>query len=338
MSEEQARTRTEDDATEPATPEDAGLRRVGPTGALVVGQPPVPVVHVLRAAARAGSPQAAEAAARGVCPGLDDGQLRTALAQEVDEVAPPPSRADALALAVTLGLGAQLASTGVGIGVTFALGAIMGPRLSQRVGLSLPVVWDPGPIRLAVVLLAGLGLVSLGRSLARQRPVARGVTAALLGLLSLALVSAAAKAPTALLFVPTCLGLGVALFAQRVLRWASPEGRLALSALPTRGYVVAVASLHVLATVLLLLVPAFVGLCAVVPLPLRPSAQLVAWLSAGCARMAWLWWPLSLLLPVPLLRVPARREQPAFLAAVLFGVFAVGSTVGALLQTFLDLP
>lgn len=345
--------------------DDHGLRRLAPTNALAVGDPPVAVAAVLRAveAARRRQPapgsraarlaadpdahpadvrnaaedEAARAAARRAFPRLTDEELDRALAHDPESAAPTPSWPALLGLALPLGLGTLFASDGAGAALIVVL------HLTWRL-----LTWELGPgalgVPFALALLAAIGLLTpLGVALLRLAPIARWLAALVHGLAGLGVILLALAArgdlPPLQLLALLLLTFGVAglLFAPAVGAWFTPDGRAARAAVPTRPYVTAVAFANLFHAVALFVVPAFHKLFREVGVHLSVPTELVLTAAGLCESYSWLTTPLFVLAPLPLLRLSPRKEQPAFLGALVLGLFVLGSTVGALFLPLVEL-
>lgn len=344
---------------------DDGLRRLAPTGALAVGDPPVAVAAVLRAvdgarrrqpapgsraallaadpdvhpadARNAAELEATRAAARRAFPRLTDEELDRALAHDHESATPTPTWPALLSLALPLGLGTLLASDGAGAALIVVL------HLTWRL---LTHELGPGAlgVSFALALLAAIVLLTpLGVALLRLAPIARWLAALVHALAGLGVVLLAIAArgdlPMLQLLVLLLLTFGVArlLFAPAVKAWFTPDGRAARGAVPTRPYVTAVAFANLFHAVALFVVPAFHRLFKEVGINLPVATELVLTAAGFCQDSSWLTGPLFLLAPVPLLRLSPRHEHAAFLGALLLGLFVLGSTVGALFLPLLEL-
>lgn len=312
------------------------LRRLSPTGAPAVGEPPVAVAAVLRVA-RGQDDDAALARAERAFPGVGAGTLRRALDVGLDEASPTPSWPDALALAVPLGIGAMWAACGLALGSALLLGGAFQLRFGGPPG-------GTGLGGVAVVLVV-CGLMALfGVSLVRLRGAARFVALGLHGLGLLVLLAAVAIAGVGeepvlgpLAGAAVIGGMFVGLLHPRTAAWFSPEGRLAVAALPARPYLAAVGASQLLVGALLFVVPGFEKVFKEVGLTLSAPTELVLSLSAACRVFGWLAGPAVVVGLAPLLRQPLRRESALLQAALLGAFFALGSIGAALTLPLIEL-
>ncbi len=341
---------------------DDGLRRLAPTGALAVGDPPVAVAAILQAVeatrrrapapgSRAADPdahpadvrnaaeiEAMRSVARRAFPRLSDEELDRALALSLEEAAPTPSWPAVLAVALPVGVGTLWASDGVGV----ALATLLGAATRLAAGERGPGAGLGGAYVVAALAAGGLAFF-LGAALLRLDPVARRLVALLHGLAGLGVLFLALQTRDLMqvlvlfLFLGLTFGVAAGLFRGPVRPWFTPDGRAARAALTTRPYITAVAFANLLSGVAIFVVPAFHKLFREVGVHLPLPTELVLWASDLCQDYSVVTWPLFVLAPLPLLRLSPRREQPAFLAALLLGLFLLGSTVGALFAPLFEL-
>ncbi len=303
-------------------------RPLPPTGAPGLGDPPVSLRAIGRRVERAGEAGAPELLRRDL-PTLSEQEreegLRGWLA-DPEAATPRPTWGQALSLVPAVAGGALLSVQGLIAGAGFVLLLI------------LAAFGFPLRDQSAVAFLLGSMIVATAFALGLHRfaPWAARLTGAL-G--AIAAAGSMFAAPIDLGFVallPTAAGLALLLH-PACGRWFTPEGSAAAQALPLAPYRTAVAAAGALLWVAVLIVPAFQKMFAETGLALPAGTKVLLSITRLMRDWAFLMPPLIAIAPLPLLRLPARLERPADLAASLAFVACLGSIGGWLLLPVIDL-